>query len=80
VTTKTAEPHYPICGLTYDLSFHEYSKYPGTSLAEATTVNNYLLFELAQFGGQELIKKHDYYPLPSAIQAEAREGSEKTKF
>jgi ABC-type phosphate transport system substrate-binding protein len=80
VTTKTAEPHYPICGLTYDLGFHEYSKYPGTSLAEATTVNNYLLFELAQFGGQELIKKHDYYPLPSAIQAEAREGSEKTKF
>jgi ABC-type phosphate transport system substrate-binding protein len=80
VTTKTAEPHYPICGLTYDLGFHEYSKYPGTSLTEATTVNNYLLFELAQFGGQELIKKHDYYPLPSAIQAEAREGSEKTKF
>lgn len=80
VTTKTEEPNYPICGLTYDLTFHEYSQYPGTTLGEATSANNYLLFELASGGGQELIKKHDYLALPTALQVEARTGAEKTKF
>jgi ABC-type phosphate transport system substrate-binding protein len=80
VTTRTTEAHYPICGLTYDLSFHEYSKYPGTTLGEATTANNYLLFELALEGGQSLIKKHDYLELPTAIRLEAHEGAEKSKF
>ncbi len=80
VTTKTTEAHYPICGLTYDLAFHEYSKYPGTTLEEATSVNNYLLFVLANNGGQELIKKHDYLPLPASLQVIAREGAEKSKF
>jgi ABC-type phosphate transport system substrate-binding protein len=80
VTTRTTEINYPLCGLTYDLTFHEYSKYPETSLAQATTVNNYLRFVLAPSGGQVLIKKHDYLALPSAIGVEAREGAEKTKF
>jgi ABC-type phosphate transport system substrate-binding protein len=82
VTTRTTESKYPICGLTYDLAFHEYSKYPGTSLAEATTVNNYLLFELsvASEGGQLLIKNHDYLELPSSLRVEAREGAERSKF
>lgn len=79
VTTRTTEINYPLCGLTYDLTFHEYSKYPGTSLAEATTVNNFERFVLAPSGGQVLIKKHDYLALPSAIGVEAREGAEKTK-
>ncbi len=80
VTTKTAEEHYPICGLTYDLTFKSYSKYPGTTLEEATTVNNFEVFVLTSFGGQELIKKHDYYPLPSALDAEAKIGANETKF
>lgn len=80
VTTRTTETNYPLCGLTYDLSFHEYSQYPGTSLGQATTVNNFLLFALATGGGQELIKKHDYMPLPASIQAEAKIGAERTKF
>jgi ABC-type phosphate transport system substrate-binding protein len=80
VTTKTAEAHYTLCGLTYDLSFHEYSKYPGTTKGQATTVNNYLLFELALEGGQLLMKKHDYLELPTSLRLEAHEGAEKTKF
>jgi ABC-type phosphate transport system substrate-binding protein len=80
VTTSTTEINYPICGLTYDLTFHEYSKYPGTSLAEATTVNNFVRFVLAPSAGQVLIKKHDYLALPSALGLEAREGAEHTKF
>jgi ABC-type phosphate transport system substrate-binding protein len=80
VTTKTAEPNYTLCGLTYDLAFHEYSQYPGMTLEEATSANNYLLFVLAGGGGQELIKKHDYLALPPALHTEAVEGAEKSKF
>jgi ABC-type phosphate transport system substrate-binding protein len=80
VTTKTSETNYTLCGLTYDLAFHEYRKYPGTNEAEATTVNNYLFFELANAGGQELIKKHDYLALPTALQVESRTGVEKVKY
>lgn len=80
VTTDTSEQNYPLCGLTYELAFHEYSQYPGTTLGEATTTNNFLLFDLASGGGQELIKKHDYLALPTAIQVEARTGAERVKF
>ena len=80
VTTKTEEQNYTLCGLTYDLAFHEYSQYPGTTLGEATSANNYLLFELAAGGGQELIKKHDYLALPTSLQVEARTGAEKVRF
>lgn len=80
VTTKTAEPNYTLCGLTYDLAFHEYSQYTGFTLEEATSANNFLLFVLAGGGGQELIKKHDYLALPPALHAEALTGAEKSKF
>jgi|HubBroStandDraft_4_1064222.scaffolds.fasta_scaffold41045_1 ABC-type phosphate transport system substrate-binding protein len=80
VTTRTSETHYTLCGLSYDLTFHEYSKYPGTSLNEATTVNNFLRYVLAIGGGQALLNKHDYLALPSALEVEGREGAEKTKF
>jgi len=80
VTTKTEEEKYTICGLTYDLSFHEFSKYPGTTLAETTSANNYLLFELASGGGQSLIKKHDYLGLTTSLDEEARVGAEKSRF
>jgi ABC-type phosphate transport system substrate-binding protein len=80
VSTATTEPHYSLCGLTYDLAFHEYSQYPGTTLGEATTANNYLVFLVAAGGGQELIKKHDYSPLPAALRSEAATGAERSKF
>jgi ABC-type phosphate transport system substrate-binding protein len=80
VTTRTAEERYSLCALTYILTFKSYSKYPGTTLEEATTVNNFALFVLAGGGGQELLKKHDYYPLPSSLAAEGRVGAGATKF
>ncbi len=80
VTTKTTEPHYTLCGLTYDLAFHEYSQFPGTTLNEATTANNYLRFVLATLGGQELIREHDYLPLPTSLASTAAAGAEELKF
>jgi ABC-type phosphate transport system substrate-binding protein len=80
VTTSTSEEHYALCGLTYDLTFKAYSKYSETTLEEATTVNNFENFVLAAAGGQELIKKHDYFPLPTNVAAEARIGAQATKF
>jgi ABC-type phosphate transport system substrate-binding protein len=80
VTTKTAEPNYTLCGLTYDLAFHEYKLNTGMTLEQATSVNNFLLFILAGGGGQELIKKHDYLALPPALHTEAVAGAEKAKF
>jgi ABC-type phosphate transport system substrate-binding protein len=85
VTTKTVEPKYTICGLTFDLSLTSYGKYPGTSLEEATTANNYLQYvldtvkETAEFpkrnGGQSLIKLHDYEPLTGTVLKEAQKGA-----
>jgi ABC-type phosphate transport system substrate-binding protein len=84
VTTKTVEPKYTICGLTFDLAFTSYGKYPGTSLEEATTVNNYLQYVLDTVkekegnknnGGQSLIKLHDYEPLTTTVLKEAQKGA-----
>jgi ABC-type phosphate transport system substrate-binding protein len=85
VTTRVTETNYTICGLTFDLAFTGYGDYPGTSLEEATTVNNYLQFvldtvkETAEFpkrnGGQALIKLHDYEPLVGTVLKEAQKGA-----
>jgi ABC-type phosphate transport system substrate-binding protein len=82
VTTKTSETNYPLCGLTYDLTFHEYHLYPGTSLEQATTVNNYMQWLIANGvgGGQTEISKHDYLSLPSSLVPIARKGAEATKY
>lgn len=82
VTTKTTELNYPLCGLTYDLTFHEYSQYPGTTLGEATTVNNFLKWLLASGagGGQVLIQNHDYLGLPSSLLTIANTGASNTNF
>jgi len=83
VTTNTTEKNYPICGLTYALSLHSYSKYPGTTLQEATTAANFLYYVLGvgPQGGQSLIANHDYLALPSgAVQTEATAGVEKIRF
>jgi ABC-type phosphate transport system substrate-binding protein len=83
VTTRTTEPKYTLCGLSYDLTFKEYSKYPGTTLGEATTANNFMVWVLqtATGGGQALIKaKQDYLGLPSSLIGEAKKGAELSKF
>jgi ABC-type phosphate transport system substrate-binding protein len=83
VTTNTTEPKYTICGLTYDLSLKGFSKYPGTSLEEATTSNNYLLYELntKAGGGQNIIKNKNYELLPKGpISTEALAGAKEIGF
>jgi ABC-type phosphate transport system substrate-binding protein len=78
VTTKTSEPKYTICGLTYDLALSSYSDYAGTSEGEATTVENFLSYVLdtsaAGKGGQSVIKNHDYEPLTGTVLKEAQAG------
>lgn len=64
VTTSTTEKTYTLCGFIFVLGFKHYSAYPGTSEAEATTVNNYLRFILDKKGGQATIAGHDYLALP----------------
>ena len=88
VTTKTTEKNYSLCGLSYVLAFTEYSKYTGTSLEEATSVNNFVNFVLGtnttkgSEGGQTLINNHhDYLALPAgAVLTDAQKGAEKIKF
>ncbi|HEX3692397.1 MAG TPA: substrate-binding domain-containing protein [Solirubrobacteraceae bacterium] len=84
VTTKTTEPHYTLCGLTFDLALLPYGSFGGTSLTEATTVNNYLQFVVSTTkekegnkmnGGQALIKLHDYEPLTGTVLSEAKKGT-----
>jgi ABC-type phosphate transport system substrate-binding protein len=84
VTTKTSEPKYTLCGLTFDLALTSYGKFPGASLEEATTVNNYLQYVLSTLkekegnklnGGQALIKLHDYEPLTGTVLKEAQKGA-----
>jgi len=83
VTTKTTEPKYTICGLAFVLALHSYSAYPGTSLEEATTVNNFLRYVTdtsKEGGGQLLLKKHDYEPLVGTVLKEAQKGDALTAF
>jgi ABC-type phosphate transport system substrate-binding protein len=84
VTTKTTEPHYTICGLSFDLALLPYGSFGGTSLTEATTANNFLQFVVSstkekegnkQNGGQALIKLHDYEPLTGTVLTEAKKGA-----
>lgn len=89
VTTKTVELKYTICGLTFDLAFASYSAFPGTTLEEATTANNYLQYVLDTVkekegnknnGGQALIKLHDYEPLVGTVLKEAQKGAALVAF
>lgn len=67
------EENYPICGLTYDLAFRQY-KYFGFTKETATTVENYLLFEVSSKGGGKEIKNHDYEALPKEVVKKAEAG------
>jgi ABC-type phosphate transport system substrate-binding protein len=69
VTTSITlkEKTYPLCNFAYVLAFTKYSLLPGTSEAEATTVNNYLKFESSSKQGQKLLAGNDYYAVPKDV-------------
>lgn len=76
---------YPICGLTYDLALRQYSKYGGgleTSLGEATTVENYLLYAVtsSKEGGSAFLKNHDYEKLPTNVKKLSEKGIKEIQF
>ncbi len=76
---------YPLCGLTYDLALRQYSKYGGgteTSIGEATTVQNYLLYAVTttKEGGSFFIKNHDYEKLPTNVKKLSEAGIKEIQF
>lgn len=76
---------YPLCGLTYDLALRQYSKYGGgleTSLAEATTVENFLLYAVtsSKEGGSFFLKNHDYEKLPANVRKLSEKGIKEIQF
>jgi len=73
------ESLYPICGLTYDLAYRQYGffGFGSEEVAKkiATTVENYLYYEVdSKGGGKAIAKKHDYEALPLNIISEAEKG------
>jgi ABC-type phosphate transport system substrate-binding protein len=79
VTANITQPAnaYSLCGLSYDLTLTKYSQYPGTSEAEATTVNNFLKFALSEsIGGGEEGKQS----LPLPLLEVARRGAERIQY
>jgi ABC-type phosphate transport system substrate-binding protein len=87
VTTSLTEPHYTICGFSYDLSLTKFSGF-GTALPDpatdpaARTAFDYLSFELE--GGQKLLESNDYLGLPENVSGHvlkiAKEGLAKISF
>ena len=73
---------YAICGLTYDLALRQYKFYPGTSKAEATTVENFLRWAVNSKaeGGASFIKNSDYEKISGTIAKEAEKGIEEIGF
>jgi ABC-type phosphate transport system substrate-binding protein len=87
VTTSLTEPHYTICGFSYDLSVTKFEGYGVASTHPATdagsrTASDYLHFELE--GGQTLLEGNDYLGLPENAEGHvlkiAKEGAEKISF
>src|SRR5262249_40623777 len=92
VTTSTKEPHYTICGFSYDLSMSKFNLYKTVETVGGTvgatdegsrTAFDYINFELE--GGQEQIAEgHDYLGLPETAKGHvlkiAREGAAKIEF
>jgi hypothetical protein len=64
VAEPLAEKTYSLCNFAYVLAFTSYSLLPGTSEAEATTVNNFLQFVAEKSGGQKLLATNDYLGVP----------------
>jgi ABC-type phosphate transport system substrate-binding protein len=77
VKAELVQKKYPICGLTYVLALRQYAKYtPQASKAQATTVENYILFALSPKigGGGNLLKNEDYQKLSGTVLKEAETG------
>ncbi len=79
---ELTEKKYSVCGVTYDLAPRQFVFFPGTTKEEATTVSNYLLFEINSKtgGGGALLKNHDYEALSSSILEETEDGIEEIRF
>lgn len=83
VTTSTTEKKYTLCSIVVELAFKSYGAFPGTTLEEATTVNNFFRFvtDSKKGGGQKLIEGHDYLSLPKGpVLTEAQKGAEQVGF
>jgi ABC-type phosphate transport system substrate-binding protein len=78
VTTRTIQKKYPLCSIVVELALTSYSAYPGTSLEEATTVNNFLNYVVNSKGGggQKSVEDHDFLALPKGkVLEEAQKGA-----
>jgi ABC-type phosphate transport system substrate-binding protein len=73
VTAALESKTYPLCGLSYDLAFTNYSLLPGNSTdAAEMTVSNYLKFVVNKTGGQAVLNEdHDYVALPADVELQA---------
>ncbi len=83
VTSSTTEKKYTLCSIVVELAFKSFSAFPGTSLEEATSVNNFFRFvtDSKKGGGQKLIEGHDYLALPKGpVLSEAQKGAEQVGF
>jgi len=79
---ELTEKNYSVCGVTYDLAPRQFKFFHGTTKEEATTVSNFLLFEINSKtgGGGALLKNHDYEALSSSILEETEDGIEEIGF
>jgi ABC-type phosphate transport system substrate-binding protein len=85
-TADDEDETYPICGLTYDLAFKLYKPfYEGTASEEAgkkkaTSVENYLFYEVGKKSGAKASKKTDYEALPKSVLAKSVVGVEEIGY
>jgi len=73
---STSTTLYPICALTYDLAFNDYSRgsvFTGGQ-ALATTVHDYFSYVLNSTGGQSDFAGNDYAILPPDVQLKSING------
>ena len=73
---ELVQTRYAICGLTYDLALRQYKYFPETSLAEAQTVHDFLLWAVnpKAEGGGSFAKSTDYEVLPTSIIGKSQAG------
>ena len=73
---ELVQTRYAICGLTYDLALRQYKYFPETSLAEAETVHDFLLWAVnpKAEGGGSFAKSTDYEVLPTSIIGKSQAG------
>jgi ABC-type phosphate transport system substrate-binding protein len=87
VTTALVEPHYTLCGFSYDESVTKFEGFGVASTKPAKdggsrTASDFLKFDVT--GGQKLLETHDYLGLPENAEGHvlkiAQEGAEKISF